>query len=395
MDRSEIVEIMKDVYTSSEAPEYLNISTQCLHQLVHDKKIEPIKTNKSIMLFLKSDLDKCKVSNVSNVAVNEQVNQFNINVPYVRDAILYYTIQQYFNNNDKRTCEFINQNKMFKNFNFRSGLQVNIPLLAGGLNVTDQDFYNMYQKVKASFLTLTDDVILVQKGDGIYSKLLESTKDASPFLFLKGDVYLLDEKSVCVVGSRNASSESMVKTERIVKSLVKRNIVVNAGLAKEIDTATHQSALKYGGKTIAVIGTPINQYYPKENKELQIEIESKGLVVSQFPPCNSVNRWNFPIRNATMSGISLATIIMEAKETSEALKQADYALKQGRDVLIPQSALDNPLIKWPQKYVSRGANSFKTLKDVLEILNRSELLRNIFSKSDMDGVSNVEMDLSK
>lgn len=166
-------------------------------------------------------------------------------------------------------------------------------------------------------------------------------------------------------------------------------------MAKEIDTATHQSALKYGGKTIAVIGTPINQYYPKENKELQIEIESKGLVVSQFPPCNSVNRWNFPIRNATMSGISLATIIMEAKETSEALKQADYALKQGRDVLIPQSALDNPLIKWPQKYVSRGANSFKTLKDVLEILNRSELLRNIFSKSDMDGVSNVEMDLSK
>ena len=65
-------------------------------------------------------------------------------------------------------------------------------------------------------------------------------------------------------------------------------------MAKEIDTATHQSALKYGGKTIAVIGTPINQYYPKENKELQIEIESKGLVVSQFPPCNSVNRMELP-----------------------------------------------------------------------------------------------------
>lgn len=169
MNRSEIVEIMKDVYTSSEAAEYLNISNQRLNQLVHDKRIEPIKANNSIMLFLKSDLDKCKVSNVFNVAVNEQVNQFNINVPYVRDAILYYTIQQYFNNNDKRTCEFINQIKVFKNFNFRSGLQVNIPLLAGALNVTDQDFYNNYQKVKLSFLTLTltDDVILVQKGDGI------------------------------------------------------------------------------------------------------------------------------------------------------------------------------------------------------------------------------------
>lgn len=138
-----------------------------------------------------------------------------------------------------------------------------------------------------------------------------------------------------------------------------------------IDTATHKSALKNGGRTISVIGTPINQYYLKENKELQKEIEEKGLVVSQFPPCNSVNRWNFPIRNATMSGISLATIIMEAGETSGALKQADYALKQGRDVLIPQSAIDNPSIEWPKKYVSKGPRVFRTLKEALEILNQN------------------------
>ena len=239
---------------------------------------------------------------------------------------------------------------------------------------------------------MTNDVILVKKGDKVYSKLLADTKEAPPFLFLKGNVHLLDEKSVCVVGSRNASSDSMKKTERIVKSLIKRNIVVNAGLAKGIDTATHQSALQNGGRTIAVIGTPINQYYPKENKELQKKIEEKGLVVSQFPPCNSVKRWNFPIRNATMSGISLATIIMEAGETSGALKQADYALKQGRDVLIPQSAIDNPSIKWPQKYVSKGAHAFKTLKEVLEILNKNELLLDIFNKNDMEEVSDVEMD---
>ena len=75
-----------------------------------------------------------------------------------------------------------------------------------------------------------------------------------------------------------------------------------------------------------------------------------------------------------MSGISLATIIMEAKESSGALKQADYALKQGRDVLIPQSAIDNPLIQWPKKYVIKGAHAFKTLKEALQILNRNELL---------------------
>ena len=161
---------------------------------------------------------------------------------------------------------------------------------------------------------------------------------------------------------------------------------------KGIDTATHRSALKYGGRTIAVIGTPINQYYPKENRNLQMEIEKKGLVVSQFPPCNVVNRWNFPTCNATMSGISLATIIMEAGETSGALKQADYALKQGRDVLIPQSAINNPLIKWPTLYVLKGAFAFRTLKEVLEILNKNELLLDLFNKSDMEEISDVEMD---
>lgn len=393
MERGELINLMKEVYTSSEAAEYLNISLQRLNQLVHDKRIEPIKISKSVMLFWKSDLDKRKITNVSNKIDNvSSKGKFNIDDPYVRDAILYYTIQQYFNNNDKKTMRFIEQIESTNNFNYRNGLKNNIPLLSKLLNVSDTEFYNQYIRVKNSFLSLTDDVFLVKKGDEDYSKLLESTVDAPPYLFLKGDIHLLREKSVCVVGSRNASNEALQKTDRIVKSLVKRNIIVNAGLAKGIDTATHTAALKYGGRTIAVIGTPINQYYPKENKELQIQIEKKGLVVSQFPPCNGTVRWNFPIRNATMSGISLSTIIMEAGETSGALKQADYALKQGRDVLIPQSALDNPLIKWPHKYVEKGAHSFSTLKQVLEILNKNEVMENLFDKSDMEEVKDVEMD---
>lgn len=393
MDRNEIIKFMQDVYTSSEAAEYLGISTQRLNQLVHEKRIQPIKIGKSYMLFLKSDLQQRKFTNVSNISSETNSGFFDINIPYVRDAILYFTIQQYFNNNDKKTCEFIKMIKQNNSFDFRSGLsKVNIPLLSSLLKVTQNDFYNQYVRVKDSFSKLTDDVVLVKNGDDIYSKLLAITKEAPPYLFMKGNVHLLDEKSVCVVGSRNASNDSMTKTERIVQSLIKRNIVVNAGLAKGIDTATHQSALKYGGRTIAVIGTPINQYYPKENKELQIEIEKKGLVISQFPPCNTVNRWNFPIRNATMSGISIATIIMEAGETSGALKQADYALNQDRDVLIPQSAIDNPSIQWPKKYIQKGAHAFKTLREVLEILNRNELLLDLFNNSDMEAVSDVEMD---
>ncbi|MGO5477509.1 DNA-processing protein DprA [Catenibacterium mitsuokai] len=211
-------------------------------------------------------------------------------------------------------------------------------------------------------------MVLVKKGDGIYSKLLALIPTAPPYLFLKGHVHLLNEKSVSVVGSRNASMESKEKTEKLVKALVKRNIVVNAGLAKGIDTITHKTALKNNGRTIAVIGTPINQYYPKENKKLQLTIEKYGLVVSQFPPCNKVYKWNFPTRNATMSGISIATIVMEAGEKSGALRQADHCIKQGRDILIPYSLLHSSLL-WPKKYIQKGAYTFRNIKEVLELLN--------------------------
>ncbi|MCI6076630.1 MAG: DNA-protecting protein DprA [Catenibacterium mitsuokai] len=391
MDRNEIKALMNDIYTSREAAEYLQISTQRLNQLVHDQQIIPIKVSKSVTLFWKEDLDKRTITNVSSNN-NPGIGMFDINNAYVRDAILYFTIQQYFNCNDKKTCEFIEQLEKVDNFSFRSGLKNNIPYLSSKLNILEKDFYKCYLRVKDSFSKLTDDVILVKKGDGVYSKLLANTDGTPPFLFLKGNVHLLNEKSVCVVGSRNASVESMKKTEKLVKALIKRNIVVNAGLAKGIDTATHKTALENGGRTIAVIGTPINQYYPKENKDLQLSIEEKGLVVSQFPPCNPVYRWNFPTRNGTMSGISLATIIMEAGETSGALRQADYALKQGRDVLIPQSAINNSSISWPKKYIKKGAHAFKNLKEVLQILNDNEVLYNLFDNDDMEEVNNVEMD---
>ena len=392
MDRNELVELMKSVFTASEAAEYLNISTQRLHQLVQEKQLFPIKNSKSVTLFYKDDLDQRKMKNYSSRVQVGEKERFDINIPYVRDAILYFTIQQYFNNNDKKTCKFMEQIQNENGFDFRAGLKKNIPLLSNLLKISDKEFYDKYVFVKKSFQQLTSDVNLIQKGNHDYPQLLANTPDAPPYLFVKGDLQLLNEKSVCVVGSRNASLEGIRNTERIVKSLIKRNVVVNAGLAKGIDTATHSTAIKNGGKTIAVIGTPINQYYPKENKKLQMEIEEKGLVISQFPPCNAIFRWNFPTRNATMSGISLATIIMEAGETSGALKQADYALKQGRDVLIPNSAIENLMIEWPRKYVKKGAKVFSTLREALKILGENTVLNELLENIQFVEETDVEMD---
>lgn len=98
---------------------------------------------------------------------------------------------------------------------------MNIPLLSKLLNTTDKEFYARYGMVKKSFANLTNDVILVKKGDQAYSKLLATTKEAPLYLFLKGNVHLLEEKSVCVVGSRNASEESMKKQSVLLNLLLK------------------------------------------------------------------------------------------------------------------------------------------------------------------------------
>ena len=193
MDRNELVELMKSVFTASEAAEYLNISTQRLHQLVQEKQLFPIKNSKSVTLFYKDDLDQRKMKNYSSRVQVGEKERFDINIPYVRDAILYFTIQQYFNNNDKKTCKFMEQIQNENGFDFRAGLKKNIPLLSNLLKISDKEFYDKYVFVKKSFQQLTSDVYLIQKGNHDYPQLLANTPDAPPYLFVKGDLQLLNE----------------------------------------------------------------------------------------------------------------------------------------------------------------------------------------------------------
>ena len=152
-----------------------------------------------------------------------KAGMFNINNAYVRDAILYYTIQQYFNNNDKKTCEYIDQlEKIPSNLKLLKEDAILLTEVFGKMIVVlpgpPREMESMFENYVKPYLSkLTDDVILVKKGDGIYSKLLADIQGTPPFLFLKGNVHLLNEKSVCVVGSRNATIDSMKKTEKILK----------------------------------------------------------------------------------------------------------------------------------------------------------------------------------
>ncbi len=381
-----------DILFASEAAEYLNISMQRLNKLVHEKKISPFKTSKAGTLFLKSELEKrvIKENSMSSITVTQK---FDISSTFIKQVIKYFTVQSLFNNNDRKTQRFFEKFNYYIEVNSIEEKKHYYREFYKQLAVSEEKFLSEYKRVLMSFETLQNDVVIIEKGSPEYPSLLAETDNAPMYLFLKGDISLLKEKSVCVVGSRNAEKDALEKTESIVNKLIIRNIVVNAGLAKGIDTATHSSALDNGGKTIAVIGTPINKYYPKENKEIQMRIENEGLVVSQFPPSANTTRINFPLRNATMSGISLATIIMEAGETSGALKQADYALKQKRDVLIPSSVVKKQHLKWPTIYIQRGAKEFTTIIDALIILSNNENLRNNVEMISSKGESvDVEMD---
>jgi DNA processing protein len=243
-------------------------------------------------------------------------------------------------------------------------------------NAEKQQLLREYELAERAFSNLKNTDEIIKRGDQYYPPLLEATEQAPRFLYIRGKKSLLFEKrTVALVGSRQASEKAKDNTRRLAARLGENGITIVSGLAKGIDVTAHIEALRRGYNTIAVIGTNLNQYYPAENKEVQLMIEKKGLVVSQFSPANKTQRWFFPLRNGVMSGLSLATVIMEAGETSGALKQADFALRQGREVLIPRSALEIESISWPARYVSKGAKVVTSPKDVLEKLAESNIFK--------------------
>lgn len=194
-------------------------------------------------------------------------------------------------------------------------------------------------------------------------------KNAPEFLYYAGDPGLLKHgKRVSVVGSRNVSDEGTARTRALVKRLVDLEIVVVSGLAKGVDTVAHQTALAKGGMTIAVIGTPLDQFYPKENRALQERLMRETLVVSQFPVGHPVQPKNFPMRNRTMALLSDATIIVEAGEKSGTLHQGWEALRLGRPLFLMESVTKHPALTWPSEMMKYGAEGLT--QDNLEDLIR-------------------------
>lgn len=213
-------------------------------------------------------------------------------------------------------------------------------------------------------------------GVADYPEGLQDAENPLQFLYYQGDWDLVyAPKRVAIVGTRSPSELGVRRAAKLVSSLVHEGYTIVSGLAKGIDTIAHETAIKCGGETIAVIGTPLDQVYPKENAELQQRIAREFLLVSQVPVLvyarrpPTVNRLFFPERNITMSALTQATIIVEAGETSGTLIQARAALKQGRKLFILDSNFTKPGLTWPHKYAEKGAIRVREFSDIIDHLN--------------------------
>lgn len=191
---------------------------------------------------------------------------------------------------------------------------------------------------------------LVTVLDSAYPVNLRMVHDRPPVLFVRGALSARDERSVAIVGTRKASVHGVEQAQAIARSLVNAEYVVISGLAAGIDTAAHTATLDAGGRTIAVIGTGQRHAFPKANAKLQERLGHESAVLSQFWPGQEPRRWTFPQRNAVMSGLARATVVVEASHTSGARMQARLALEHGRPVFLLRSLLEH---KWAQSYQDR------------------------------------------
>lgn len=212
-------------------------------------------------------------------------------------------------------------------------------------------------------------------GSEDYPTRLRDAANPLEFFYYRGCWDLIESpKTIAVVGSRNPSDEGVRRARKIVNLLVRDGYTIVSGLAKGVDTAAHTAAIESGGKTVAVIGTPITEYYPPENKDLQDFIAKEHLLISQVPIWRYYQqnfKWNkifFPERNATMSALTQATIIVEASNTSGTLTQARAALYQGRKLFILESCFQNLSLTWPARFEAQGAIRVKDYEDIRRAL---------------------------
>lgn len=207
---------------------------------------------------------------------------------------------------------------------------------------------------------------IVTLADSEYPQALLETADPPTLLYVRGQLELLNQPTIAIVGTRNPTPQGLRNAQAFAATLAEAGFVVASGLALGVDAAAHRGALSVDGKTVAFIGTGIDRIYPARNRELAHEIGTDGAIVSEFPMGTPVLASNFPRRNRLISGVSRAVLVVEAATESGSLITARLAAEQGRDVYAIPGSIHSPQSRGCHQLIKQGAKLVDSAQDILE-----------------------------
>jgi len=220
------------------------------------------------------------------------------------------------------------------------------------------------ERAGASLVTLDDDA---------YPALLRQLSDRPLLLYARGQLQPEDEKRLAIVGTRKASKYGWDAANQLASQLASQGVAIVSGLAQGIDAAAHRGALAVGGRTFAIVGTGIDQIYPRENTDLASEIAANGAIISEMPLGAKPLAKNFPQRNRLISGMSLGVLVAEAPARSGALNTVSHALEQGRDVFALPHNIFSLSGRGCNQLIQEGAKLVADVDDILEELDLSHI----------------------
>ena len=215
--------------------------------------------------------------------------------------------------------------------------------------------YNDYLSIPFEKIYKEKDIHIILYNDQHYPKELLQLMDPPTLLYIVGDLTILSDEKIAIIGSRNATDYSRIALNYIVPPLVENHYTIVSGLARGADTMAHESTIEFGGKTIGVLGSGFDFIYPKENQNLFQMMRKNHCVITEFPPYMGPKKWHFPMRNRIISGMSKALVVTEAAARSGTLITTEHALEHGKDVFVVPGPINHPQCNGTNQLLKEGA----------------------------------------
>ena len=253
------------------------------------------------------------------------------------------------------------------------------------------------KKLGGNFITLDDED---------YPEQLKNIYLPPLILYYLGEFKEEDKKSLAIVGTRRPSHYGKITAERLASELTENGFVIVSGMARGIDSIAHESCLKQGGRTIAVIGSGLDVIYPPENKELFRLIHSNGMIITEYPLGTKPDAPNFPRRNRIISGLALGTLIVETRVNGGAMHTAAYALDQGREIFAVPGNITSPPSEGCNLLIKKGeAKLVQNVEDILNelptfvigkrVTEKTEIQTNVFEAKILEVLGSEPMHIDK